>query len=127
MCQILFWLLPVADVFGLRRILAYYSSLGVRVPMRHAYYGTVERWVGYLPVGAVLGWYAGLPMVLVIIAAVLALIGPLELYLMWRGVGPWKFFREKPRGVVTKIFLLEAYNVVGYLLLGAVIGSVLFG
>ena len=127
MSLILLWLLPVADVFGLRKILAHYSSLGVRVPVRHAYYGLVERWVGYMPAGIVLGWLVGFWTALLIILAVLALMGPVELYLMWRGVRPWRFFRGKPRGAVTKIFLLEGYNAAGYFLLGAVIGGLALG
>lgn len=127
MSTILLWLLPVADVFGLRRILAYYSSLGVRVPPRHARYGLLERWVGYMPAGFVIGWFVGGWMALLIILAVLALMGPVELYLMWRGVRPWNFFRGKPRSAVTKIFLLEGYNAAGYFLLGALIGALLLG
>jgi len=96
------------------------------VPRNHARVGVIERWVGYLPAGLIIGWFAGFWMALAIVFAVLALLGPLELYLMWRGAGPWKFFRGKPRGIVTRIFLLETYNAVGYFLLGAII-SLLFG
>jgi hypothetical protein len=126
MSWILLWLLPVVDVFSLGKILSYYSSLGVEVPIRHAYLGMAERWVGYLPIGFFICWYAGLLMVLIVALAALALVGPLELCLMWRGFGPWKFFRGKPRRAVTKIFLLEAYNMLGYFLLGALLELLIF-
>jgi hypothetical protein len=56
----------------------------------------------------------------------LALLGPIELYLMCRGVKPWKFFKRKPPKIVAKIFLLEGYNAIGYYLLGAAL-AVLVG
>jgi hypothetical protein len=119
MKPVLFWLLPVVDVFALRRILDYYRSLGVRIPMRHAKLGLLERWIGYLPASFILAWFAGFWRALVIMLGVFALLGPLELYLMFRAVRPWKFFSSKPRKLVTKIFLLEGYNVVSYYLFGA--------
>ena len=121
MLQLLLWLLPVVDVFALKRIVAYYRSLGVRVPMSHARLGTVERWVGYLPAGFVIGWFAGFWMALAIAFAILALLGPVELYLMYRGVRPWRFFKGNPLKLVAKIFLLEGYNALGYYLLGALL------
>lgn len=126
MWMIFLWLLPVVDVFKLGDILSYYSTLSVNVPRKHAQYGMLERWIGYLPVGFVLCWILNFWMVIIIAIITLAIVGPIELYLMYRGVGPWKFFRGKPLGVVTKIFLLEAYNVVGYFLLGAIIGLMIF-
>lgn len=127
MWRIFLWLLPIVDVFKLDNILSYYSTLGVKVPKKHAKYGMIERWIGYLPVGFVLGWVLNLEMVLIIIIGTLALVGPIELYLMYRGFGPWKFFRGKPLKVVVKIFLLEAYNVVGYFLLGALLQLLILG
>lgn len=121
MLQLLLWLLPVVDIFALKRIVAYYRSLGVRVPMSHARLGTVERWVGYLPAGFVIGWFAGFWMALAIVFAILALLGPVELYLMYRGVRPWRFFKGNPLKPVAKIFLLEGYNAIGYYLIGALL------
>ncbi|KXB03353.1 hypothetical protein AKJ47_02430 [candidate division MSBL1 archaeon SCGC-AAA261G05] len=115
------------DVFKLDNILSYYSSLGVKVPKKHSKYGMIERWIGYLPVGFVLSWVLNLEMVLLIIIVTLALVGPIELYLMYRGFGPWKFFRGKPLKIVAKIFLLEAYNVVGYFLLGVLLQLLILG
>ena len=119
MKKVLLWLLPVVDVFALRRILKYYRSLGVRVPWGHAKLGVIERWVGYMPAGFVIGWFAGFWIALAIMLAILALLGPIELYLMCRGVKPWKFFKRKPSKLVAKIFLLEGYNAIGYYLFGA--------
>ena len=121
MLQLLLWLLPVIDVFALRRILKYYRSLGIRVPWGHAKAGVVERWVGYLPAGFVIGWFAGFWMALLIAFAILAFLGPVELYLMYRGVRPWRFFKRRPLELVTKIFLLEGYNAIGYYLFGALL------
>ncbi len=121
MLQLLLWLLPVVDVFALRRILNHYRSLGIRVPWGHAKAGVVERWIGYLPAGFVIGWFAGFWMALAIAFTILALLGPVEIYLMYRGVRPWRFFKGKPLELVTKIFLLEGYNATGYYLLGALL------
>lgn len=121
MCEILLWLLPVVDVFTLRRVVRYYSSLGVNVPWSHARAGIIERWVGYLPVGFIIGWFAGFWISLLTILVVLAILGPFELYLMYRGVKPWKFFKGKPFKLVARIFLLEGYNVVGYYMFGTLL------
>jgi len=88
MFQILLWLLPIVDVFAIRQILRYYSSFGVRVPWSHAKAGLIERWVGYLPAGFVIGWFLGFWMALLIAFVILAIVGPIELYLMHRGVKP---------------------------------------
>jgi hypothetical protein len=53
--RVLLWLLPVVDVFKLKDIMRYYRSLGVKVPDRHARLGLLERWIGYLPGGFVMG------------------------------------------------------------------------
>ena len=119
--QLLLWLLPVIDVFALRRILKYYRSLGIRVPWGHAKAGVVERWVGYLPAGFVIGWFAGFWIALLIAFAILAFLGPVELYLMYKGVRPWRYFKRRPLKLVTKIFLLEGYNAIGYYLFGALL------
>ena len=121
MLQLFFWLLPVVDVFALKRIVAYYRSLGIRVPMSHARLGTVERWVGYLPVGFIICWFSSFLTALLLILFVLAVIGPFELYLMHRGVRPWRFLKQTPSKLVAKIFMLEGYNAIGYYLLGALL------
>lgn len=95
------------------------------MPWGHAKAGLVERWVGYLPAGFIIGWFAGFWMALLIALAVLAFLGPIELYLMHRGVKPWKFFKRKPLKLVTKIFLLEGYNAIGYYMLGALLALLL--
>ena len=123
MMIILLWLLPVVDVFALKRILGYYRSLGVRVPWIHAKAGVIERWVGYMPAGFGLSWLAGVWTTFLMAFAILAFLGPVELYLMYRGVWPWKFFKQKPLKLTTKIFLLEGYNAIGYYLLGALLAS----
>lgn len=115
------WLLPIIDVFALKRIVTYYRSLGVRVPISHAKLGTVERWVGYLPAGFIICWFSDFLTALLLILFVLAVIGPLELYLMNRGVRPWRFLKRKHPKLVTKIFLFEGYNAIGYYLLGALL------
>ena len=122
MLQLLLWLLPVVDVFAFKRIVAYYRSLGIRVPMSHAKLGMVERWIGYLPAGFVIGWFAGFWMAFLIAFVTLAIVGPIEFYLMYRGIRPWRFFRQRPPQLVAKIFLLEGYNAIGYYLLGALLG-----
>lgn len=121
MLQVLLWLLPIVDVFALKRIVAYYRSLGIRVPMSHARLGTVERWVGYLSAGFVIGWFAGFWMAFLIAFIILAIVGPVEFYLMYRSVRPWRFFKRRPLKLVAKIFLLEGYNAIGYYLLGALL------
>ena len=78
MKRILVWLLPIVDVFALRNILAYYSSVGVEIPPAHAKLGMVERWLGYLPVGLAACWFLG-PLASALIAlAVLVFVGPIE-------------------------------------------------
>jgi len=121
MFQILLWLLPIVDVFAIRQILRDYSSFGVRVPWSHAKAGLIERLIGYLPAGFVIGWFAGFWMALLIVFVILALLGPVEIYLMYRGVRPWRFFERMPPQLVAKIFLLEGYNATGYYLLGALL------
>ena len=123
MKRILVWLLPVVDVLTIRRILRYYKSLGVRVPWDHAKKGLVERWIGYMPIGFIIGWFTGFWTALLIALTVLVILGPVELYLMCRGVRPWKFFKRRPSKVVAKIFLLEGYNAIGYFLLGAALAA----
>ncbi|KUO41066.1 MAG: hypothetical protein AVW06_01885 [Hadesarchaea archaeon DG-33-1] len=123
MMRVLLWLLPVVDVFALKRILKYYRSLGVRVPWGHAKAGVIERWVGYIPAGFAISWLAGFWPTFLIALIVLALLGPIELYLMCRGVWPWKFFVGRPFKSTTKIFLLEGYNAIGYYLLGALLAA----
>jgi hypothetical protein len=73
-----------------------------------------------------MGWLTGLRVALLIMFVVFAVLGPVELYLMLRGTRPWRFFRGKNRREVTKIFLLEGYNAIGYYFLGALLGSILF-
>jgi len=126
MLQVLLWLLPIVDVFALKRILKYYRSLGGHVPWGHAKLGVIERWAGYMPAGFIIGWFAGFRIALAIIFVILALLGPIELHLMCRGAWPWKFFKRKPSKLVAKIFLLEGYNAVGYYLLGVAL-AVLVG
>lgn len=125
MIRVLLWLLPVVDVFALEHILKYYRSLGVRVPWSHAKAGVIERWIGYMPAGFAISWLVGFWLTFLIIIIILALLGPIELYLMYRGVWPWKFFRRKPFKSTTKIFLLEGYNAIGYYLLGALLAAFL--
>lgn len=125
MMRVLLWLLPVVDVFALKHILKYYRSLGVRVPWGHAKAGVIERWVGYMPAGFAISWLAGFWLTFLIALIILALLGPIELYLMCRSVRPWRFFKGKPRMLVSKIFLLEGYNALCYYLLGAALASVL--
>ena len=123
MMRVLLWLLPVVDVFALRRILKYYRSLGVRIPWRHAKAGVIERWVGYMPAGFIISWFTGFWLAFLIVLAILALLGPIELYLMCRGAWPWKFFRQTSPKSTMKIFLLEGYNAIGYYLIGALIAA----
>jgi len=119
--KILLWLLPVADVFCLGKILNFYRKWGVEIPIAHARVGLVERWVGYLPVGTVAGYYLGLDSLLLFLG-VAPMAGALEFLLMCKGVRPWSFFKGKPRKVVAKVFLLEAYNCFAYFVLGMFIG-----
>lgn len=125
MRRILLWLLPVVDVFALKRILEYYRVLGVDVPWRHVKLGMVERWAGYVPVAALAGLVFGFWMSLLIFLVFCAIFGTIELYLMRRGTWPWKFFKGKPPKLVTKVFLLEIYNVAGYFVLGVGLGSLI--
>lgn len=122
--RILLWLLPVADVFYLKRILNFYQRCGVEIPLKHAKIGLLERWIGYLPVGFVGGCFLGLKALLIYLV-ILFPAGLLEFYLMSRGTRPWSFFKAKARGTVAKIFLLEAYNASSYFMLGVGLGMLL--
>jgi hypothetical protein len=122
--RILLWLLPVVDVFTIQRVLEYYRSLGARIPWGHAKAGLVERWVGYLPVGFIIGRFGGFALAFLIVLGILALVGPIEFYLMSKGTRPWRFFKGKDQKLVAKIFLLEGYNAIGYYLLGAALGAI---
>ena len=97
--------------------------LGIDIPWSHAKAGLVERWVGYLPAGIIIGRFAGFWLALLIVLVLFAVVGPIELYLMRRGTRPWRFFRSKNPRDVAKIFLLEGYNAIGYYLLGAALGA----
>jgi len=122
--KILFWLLPVIDIVSLNRILKYYLKLSIRIPSWHAKAGVIERLVGYLPAGFLMGWLAGVRTALLIFFVLFVLIGPIELYLMYRGVKPWGFMEGKPFKLVTKIFLLEGYNIAGYYMLGVFLSCI---
>jgi len=119
--RILLWLLPIADIFCLNKILDFYRHWGVGIPLSHAKAGLIERWVGYFPVGIAAGYYLGIYAILLFLA-VLPFAGGLELYLMCRGIRPWVFFKGKPKSVVARIFLLEAYNCFAYFVLGVTVG-----
>ena len=125
MKRILLWLLPVADVFFIRRIQAHYRKLGVPVPDKHMVLGLVERWIGYLPAGFVVGLIFGFWTSLKILLIAFCISAPPEFYLMARGNPPWRFFKNRPARTIAKIFLLEGYNAAGYYLLGAALGSLL--
>lgn len=125
MKRVLLWLLPVVDIFTLHKILKYYETLGVPVPLKHARLGLLERWIGYMPVGFVLGWLLGPLSAMAIIGIAFVTVGPFELFLMKRGTSPWRFFKGRKTGAIVKIFLLEGYNAVGYYLLGAVLAGLL--
>ena len=114
--KILFWLLPLIDVFAFDLILKYYLELDIRIPRKHAKAGVIERFVGYLPAGFLMGWLTGVRLALLIFFVLFALIGPIELYLMYRGVRPWRFMEGKQFKLVAKVFLLESYNIAGYVL-----------
>jgi hypothetical protein len=119
--KILFWLLPFVDIFRLPRIIDFYRGWGVEIPPRHAKAGLVERLVGYLPVGMLSGHFLGAAALLLFLL-VLPAAGGAEFYLMSKGFRPWTFFRGKPRILVFKIFLLEAYNAFAYFTLGVGLG-----
>ncbi|MFN4133310.1 MAG: hypothetical protein ACK4GQ_02955 [Candidatus Hadarchaeales archaeon] len=123
--RLFLWLLPVVDIFALKRILASYAEMGVDVPLRHAKLGLVERVFGYLPAGLALGWTCGFPLSLLLILLAFIFTGPVEFLLMKRGYPPWRFFKGKKSGTVAEIFLLEGYNAIGYCLLGAAIASLI--
>lgn len=118
MKRLLFWLLPIVDVFSLQKILECYESMGIQIPPTHARKAILERWLGYLPLGFVVCWLLGPFYSGLIALAVLVVVGPVELGLMFRGSRPWKFFALKPRRLVAKIFLLEIYNSLAYYALG---------
>ncbi len=126
MKRVLFWQLPIVDVFALPKIVKYYESLGAPVPRKHKIYGMLERWIGYLPAGVVLGAFAGFFMSVPLVLLAFAIAGPPELYLMLRGRGVWSYFRGKDTRAIKKIFLLEGYNAICYFLLGAIIGAIFF-
>ena len=137
MKRVLLWLLPIVDVFKLRKILDYYRSIGIKVPLKHAKLGLVERWVGYLPVGFVLGWLIGFWRAALVIFVAFSVVAPVEFLLMKRGVPPWRFFKRGKierlfeillhpwrifkRGkkhAILEVFLLEGYNAIAYYLMG---------
>ncbi|MEW6593088.1 MAG: hypothetical protein AB1305_05390 [Candidatus Hadarchaeota archaeon] len=121
--SLLLWLLPVADIFAIHKILAEYRLLGVDVPIAHAKLGLVERWIGYLPAGFIMGWSVGFLLAFITVLVVFAVVGPIEFFMMRRGVKPWRFFRGKPGGSIAEIFLLEGYNAITYYLLGAALAT----
>ncbi len=119
--KILLWLLPFVDIFRLPQIIEFYRGWGVEIPPKHAKGGLVERLAGYLPVGVVSGYFLGTTSLLLLLL-VLPFAGGLEFYLMLRGFRPWTFFKGKPRILVLKVFLLEAYNASAYFMLGVMLG-----
>lgn len=127
MKRLLLWLLPIVDIFTLKNCLKAYRKIGVDVPLRHAELGMVERLLGYLPAGFVIGHFSGFLLSLLLILILFSVVGPVEFFLMKRGCPPWKFFKEKRTSTVAKIFLLEGYNAIGYYLLGAAIASFFYG
>lgn len=125
MKRVIFWLLPVVDVFTLPKVLKYYRSIGVTVPKKHAKFGLLERWAGYLPVGFVLGALLGFAGATLIVLVSFGVVGPIELLLMRRGVRPWRFFKRGKKRAIFRVFLLEGYNAIGYYLIGAGLASLL--
>jgi hypothetical protein len=121
MKRILLWLLPIVDIVTLEKIIRYYRSLNVRIPTRHAKLAMLERWVGYLPVGFIISWFIGFWAALLVFLAVFAVLGPVELYLMIHAIPPWEFFKGNSKKIITTVFLLESYNVIGYYLLGVLL------
>lgn len=105
-------------------ILAYYRDLGVDVPQKHARMGLLERWLGYLPLGTLGGYFLGTRILLLYALAFLPAAAA-ELFLMARGCRPWTFFRGKPLKTVVLVFLLEAYNVTLYFMVGVLLGILL--
>ena len=122
---LLLWLLPVVDLVCLRKILAYYASVGVHVPRRHAKVATLERLLGYLPLGLITSYVLGWLFAVLLIVVIMSVCGPIELYLMRRGTFPWRFLKGVRAEVATSAFFLEAYNVAGYFLLGVGLGAVI--
>ena len=97
----------------------YYSSLGVKVPRAHVRLAMLERWAGYIPVGFFACRVLGFSISLLIFFGVLSIFGPIELFVMMKGFGPWRFMSKKPPRTVVKVFALESYNTLGYFLLGS--------
>ncbi|MDI6886456.1 MAG: hypothetical protein QMD22_08995 [archaeon] len=123
--KLIFWLLPIVDIVTVEKVLSYYRSLEVEISVKHARIATVERLLGYLPAGFIASWVIGFWYAILIFFLVFAAFGPLELYLMVRGVRPWGFFKGISKDVIAKIFLLESYNIIGYLLLGMMLAWLL--
>ncbi|MEM2866157.1 MAG: hypothetical protein QW098_03340 [Candidatus Hadarchaeales archaeon] len=119
---LLLWFLPVVDLFAMGRILGYYAGRGVRVPRSHARLAMVERWVGYLPAGFLVGRWLGPLGALSLFLLGMLLAGPLEVLLMWKGRGPWRFLRGRGGRLLVWIFLLEGYNALGYFAVGILLG-----
>ncbi len=119
---LLLWFLPVVDLLAMEKILRYYAEKGVLVPRSHAKLAMLERWVGYLPAGFLLGRWLGALRALSLFLLGVLLGGPVEVLLMWRGKTPWPFLRGKGGKLLVRIFLLEGYNVLGYFALGLLLG-----
>lgn len=115
---LLLWLLPVIDLAFQRRILAYYASIGIHIPRRHARTATLERLLGYLPVGFIISHFLGWLFAVFVLAVVMVVGGPIEIYMMRRAMFPWRFLRGVQSEVITPVALLEMYNCAGYFLLG---------
>lgn len=91
--KLIFWLLPIVDIVTVEKVLSYYRSLEVEISVKHARIATVERLLGYLPAGFIASWVIGFWYAILIFFLVFAAFGPLELYLMVRGVRPWGFLK----------------------------------
>lgn len=122
---LLLWLLPVVDLACQRRILTYYASMGIHTPPRHARAATLERLLGYLPVGFLLSYFLGWLFAVLVLGVVMLVGGPIELYMMRRAMFPWRFLRGVQSEVITPVALLEMYNCAGYFLLGVALGVLL--
>ena len=119
------WSLPLVDLACKRRILTYYASVGVHIPPRHADIAIFERLLVYLPVGLILSHVAGWLIAVLLFAIIMLVCDPVELYLMRRGVFPWRFLKGVRSEVVIPSCLLGTYNAAGHFLLGVAFGAVL--
>lgn len=125
--RILLWLLPIIDIVKRNKVKRQYERWGCeKIPKSQPILSAIERPLGYSLSFFILCYFFPLTLVLKMLVFSFIVGGSIEFTLMNKGFWPWKFFKTTKSKVVAKIFLLEAYNTLSYIITGIIIYLIIF-